>query len=64
MQIVCGCQALVITYDNFQRGLALQHQKGKHSSALFKGTHECAHKVTPFDDTAFDDLFVNFTNFN
>ena len=37
--------AIVFAYDNYQRGMKLQHQRGAHSSAFFKGTHQCAHKV-------------------
>ena len=53
--------SLIICYDNFQRGLTLQHQRGKHSSAFFNGTHQCAHKMTPFDDTTFDAFHPDFT---
>ena len=51
----------MLAYDNYQRGLTLQHQQGKHSSAYFKGTHQCAHKVIPFKDTRWDCLFVDFS---
>jgi len=34
------CAALIFTYDNYQRGVTLQEQHGKHSSAFsFKETH-------------------------
>ena len=56
-----GCRTLTLCYDNYQRGLTLQHQRGKHSSAFWKGTHQCAHKMTPFEDDRFDDFYANFT---
>ena len=55
------CAALIFTYDNYQRGMTLQEQRGKHSSAFFKGTHQCAHKVFPFQDCTFDECFVYFS---
>ena len=54
-------KAVIFAYDNFQRGLTLQHQRGKHSSAFFKGTHECAHEVTPYDDVTFDNFHPFFS---
>ena len=53
--------ALVLTYDNYQRGLTLQHQRGEHSSAFFKGTHQCAHQMTSFGDLTFNEFFADFT---
>ena len=38
-------QALIVAYDNYQRGFKLLHQRGQHSSAFLKGTHQCAHQV-------------------
>merc|ERR1739845_177230 len=61
MRLFQGCRALILTYDNFQRGVTLQHQRGKHASAFFKGTHQCAHKVVEYEDTTFDLFNVNFT---
>ena len=55
------CAALIFAYDNYQKGLSLQHQRGKHSSAFFKGTHECAHKVLPFTDCTFNEMYAMFT---
>ena len=54
-------KALTLCYDNSQRGLTLQHQHGKHPSAFFKGMHQCAHKIEPFEDTRFDALSATFT---
>ena len=34
-------RAVTFCYGNYQRGLKLFHQRGKHSSAYFKGTHQC-----------------------
>ena len=56
--------AIVFAYDNYQRGMKLQHQRGAHSSAFFKGTHQCAHKVNIFDDTTFDQVFAEFKMFH
>ena len=56
-----GCAALVFAYDNYQRGMTLQEQRGKHSSAFFKGTHQCAHKVYPFADCTFDEFHAYFS---
>ena len=56
--------AIIFAYDNYQRGMKLQHQRGSHSSAFFKGTHQCAHKVNIFDDTSFDQEYVDFTMFD
>ena len=64
MRLFRSEQALVLCYDNFQRGLTLQHQRGKHSSAFFNGTHQCAHKVVPFNNTTFDLFFPEFTQLN
>ena len=44
--------------------MKLQHQRGSHSSAFFKGTHQCAHKVNIFDNTSFDSDFVDFKMFD
>ena len=56
-----GSKALILAYDNYQRGLSLPNQRGKHSSAFFKGTHQCAHKVIPFTDCTFDEMHASFT---
>ena len=53
--------AVIFAYDNYQRGLSLQHQRGEHSTAFFKGTHQCCHKVRCFEDVSFDAMFVDFT---
>jgi len=55
------CQALIFAYDNYQQGLTLQEQRGKHSSAFFKGTHQVAQKVYPFTNQTFDELYVYFS---
>ena len=59
-----SCRALLFAYDNYQRGVTLQHQRGEHSSAYFKGTHQVAHKVNEFSDQSFDSSFVTFTQFD
>ena len=51
----------MLAYDNYQKAVLLQHQRGRHSSAFFKGTHQCAHEVVPFDDSTFDKFHVEFT---
>ena len=53
--------AVIFAYDNYQRGLSLQHQRGAHSTAFFRGTHQCCHKVIYFDDVSFDSFYVDFT---
>ena len=53
--------AVIFAYDNYQRGLGLQYRRGEHSTAFFKGTHQCCHKVQYFDDESFDAYYVNFT---
>ena len=41
--------------------MTLQEQRGKHSIAFFKGTHQCAHKVYPFADCTFDEFHAYFS---
>ena len=53
--------AIIFVYDNYQPGLRLQYQRGEHSTAFFKGTHQCCHMVRLFEDTSFDAMFVLFT---
>ena len=59
-----GCRALTLAFDNYQRGVTLQHQRGKYSSAFWKGTHQCAHKMIPFEDEHFEDFYADFTLLN
>ena len=47
-------EAIIICYDNFQRGVSLLDQRGRHSSSFFRGTHQCAHEVMTFEETSFD----------
>ena len=63
-RLLSGCVSVIICYDNFQRGVAMQDQRGKHSSSFFKGTHQCAHKVKPFVDQSFDSHYVPLTYMN
>mmetsp|Transcript_14435 Transcript_14435/g.30712 ORF Transcript_14435/g.30712 Transcript_14435/m.30712 type:complete len:210 (+) Transcript_14435:239-868(+) len=56
-----GCKALVFACDNYQRGLTLQEQQGKLSSAFFKGPHKCVHNMFQFEDTTFDDMHPYFS---
>ena len=58
------CTALIICYDNYQRGIKLQNQPGMHSSSFFKGTYQCGHQVTIFDDSTFDVFHVDFTQYD
>jgi len=53
--------ALILFYDNYQKGLQLQHQHGTHSSTFFKGTHQCAHTVFQFENLTFDKFHALFT---
>ena len=53
--------AIIFCYDNCQRGSKLLHQRGEHSSAFFKGTHQCCHKAIIFLNKAFDAIFSIFT---
>ena len=53
--------ALILCYDNYQKGLQLQHQRGTHSSSFFRGTHQCAHTVFPFENHTFDEFHALFT---
>ena len=53
-RLLSGCASVLICYDNFQRGVTMQDQQGRHSSSFFKGTHQCAHMVKPFNDPSFD----------
>ena len=55
------CRAVMLCYDNYQKGVTLQHQRGGHSSAFFKGTHQCGHKIFEFDDDTFDAFYPQFT---
>ena len=59
--LFASCRALIFTYDNYQRGLLIKHQRGSHSSAFFKGTHQVTHKAFPFEDCTFDKMHVIFT---
>ena len=59
-----ACTALIICYDNYQRGIKLQHQRGQHTGSYFKGTHQCAHSVLIFDDDTFDAFHADFTMFD
>ena len=61
MRLFRACRALVLCYDNYQKGVTLQHQRGKHSSAFFKGTHQCGHKVEEYDNVTFDVFKASFT---
>ena len=63
-QIMRAQAAIVFAYDNYQRKMKLQHQRGSHSSAFFKGTRHCAHKVNVFEDTSFDQEFAEFKIFD
>ena len=63
-RLLSACRSVIICYDNFQRGVTMQDQRGRHSSAFFKGTHQCAHKVKPFNDIAFDSHYVPVTYVN
>ena len=56
--------AIICTYDNYQKGMMLQKQRGKHLSAFFKGTHKCTHKVFPFTDRTFDDIYAYYLQHN
>ena len=60
----CPLRAIIFTYDDYQRGMGLQHQQGEHSSAFFKGTHQCCHQVRYFDDNTCDAMFVEFTQYS
>ena len=33
MGLLSGEKAVILAYDNYQRGLTLQHQRGEHSSS-------------------------------
>ena len=63
MRLLRPLRAIIFAYDNFQRGMGLQHQQGDHSSAFSKGTHQCCHKVVYFDDKTFDACYVDFTQY-
>ena len=52
---------VLIYYDNFQRGLSLDNQRGGQSSAYFRGTHQVAHEIIPFEDDTFDAMYVPVT---
>ena len=60
-RLLKGCVAVALCYDNFQRGVSLKNQRGEHSSAFFKGTHQCAHNIVEFDDDTFDGIYPEFT---
>ena len=55
--------SLTLGYDNVQRGLGIQHQRGQ-SSAFFKGTHEVAHEIFPFTNRRYDSSFAEMTYHN
>ena len=55
------CSSLIITFDNVQRGLALENQRGGQSSSFFKGTNQVAHKVIVFNDTSYNSQHVELT---
>ena len=58
-RLLLNCKALVVCYDNYQRGIKLQHQRWTHSSSYFIGTHQCGHKVTVFKDPMFDAIVLS-----
>ena len=52
-------KASATCYDNYQKDVPLLHQRGGHSSAFLKGTHEITHLVNEFDDRQFNDQYVD-----
>ena len=53
--------AVLICYDDFQRGLSSENQQGCQSGAYFCGTHQVAHKIIPFQDDTFEAVYVPVT---
>jgi len=60
-RVLCLQKAIILCYDNYQKGIQLQHQRRTHSSSFFKGTHQCAHAVFPFQNFTFDKFHALFT---
>ena len=48
-------------FDNVQRGLPHQYQRGGTSSSYFIGTNEVSHKIVRFTNTTFDTHHVELT---
>ena len=61
MKLLSTTTAVIICYDNFQRGISLEDQRGGRSSAYFRGTHQVAHEIIPFSDEDFDAMYVPMT---
>ena len=54
IKVLSSCKALVLVYDNFQRGQHLLYQRGGHSSTFLSGTHQLAAKVNEFENQTWD----------
>ena len=55
------CSSLTLTFNNVQRGIALENQRGGQSSSYYKGTNQVAHEVIVFNDTSYDSQHMEMT---
>ena len=64
-RLLRNLRARLFCFDNFQIGQELKDQRGGHSSAFFKGTNQCAHRLHEYEDTQWDEkVRVEITGLN
>ena len=62
--LLSSCTALILVYDNFQRGQHLTEQREGKSSNYLKGTHQLANTVNEYTDTTHDESRVEMKYVN
>ena len=60
-ELLAMSTAVIICYDNFQRGVSLEDQRCGRSSAYYRGTHQVAHQTIPFTNNIFDAMYIRMT---
>jgi len=61
MKLLSGLDAVIIVYDNFQRGQELKYQREGSSSNFVKGTHQMTNQVRYWTMTQYDKKHVEMT---
>ena len=61
MKLLSGLDAVIIVYDNFQRGQELKYQREGSSSNFVKGTHQMTNEVRYWTMTQYDEKHVEMT---
>ncbi len=56
-----SCTALLISFDNVQRGQQLQSQRGGSGNDYLKATHQVSNEVRPYTNTTWDNKYVAMT---